>query len=299
MLLLSNHLILSLFFFFCCLPVNFLLYSITGIGYYHTWFQWLVWCMCIASMPFVFLCSPQEVLCYRNAAAIIHSCRLPFYAPPNGYWCWCAAKIVPFPLLWKLWKTGIRFKIWSLIGQYLEICVCPWEPARTFCCHFRRLFHWLIGPKLICVNDFVFSIFFFLFSPLACALRSLVYFPSQMYGDGADVGWELCWGPRVPVVWSGCWSLDVLGACLQCHFCGVGVGLCLVFWVWGLFMVCFSCLIVVWVVAWGLVMGCCVVCVSSSVFVVCAIAVFRFLVSPILVNHFCCCAISFDCCCSF
>jgi hypothetical protein len=61
----------------------------------------------------------------------------------------------------------------------------------------------------------------------------------------------------------------------------------------------FSCLIVVWVVAWGLVMGCCVVCVSSSVFVVCAIVVFRFLVSPILVNHFCCCAISFDCCCSF
>lgn len=122
--------------------------------------------MCIASMPFVFLCSPQEVLCYRNAAAIIHSCRLPFYAPPNGYWCWCAAKIVPFPLLWKLWKTGIRFKIWSLIGQYLEICVCPWEPARTFCCHFRRLFHWLIGPKLICVNDFVFSIFFFCCLPL-------------------------------------------------------------------------------------------------------------------------------------
>ena len=90
------------------------------------------------------------------------------------------------------------------------------------------------------------------------------------------------------VVWSGCWSLDVLGACVQCHFCGVSVGLCLVFWVWGLFMVCFSCLIVVWVVAWGLVMGCCVVCVSSSVFVVCAIVVFRFLVSPILVNHFCC-----------
>jgi len=134
----------------------------------------------------------------------------------------------------------------------------------------------------------LFSPSFFLLSPLACALWSLVYFPSQMYGDGADVGWELCWGPRVPVVWSGCWSLVVLGACLQCHFCGVGVGLCLVFWVWGLFMVCFSCLIVVWVVAWGLVMGCCVVCVSSSVFVVCAIAVFRFLVSPILVNHFCC-----------
>jgi hypothetical protein len=56
----------------------------------------------------------------------------------------------------KTLKTGIRFKIWSLIGQYLEICVCPWEPARTFCCHFRRLFHWLIGPKLICVNDFCF-----------------------------------------------------------------------------------------------------------------------------------------------
>jgi hypothetical protein len=26
-----------------------------------------------------------------------------------------------------------------------------------------------------------------------------------------------------------CWSLVVLGACLQCHFCGVVVGLCLVF----------------------------------------------------------------------
>ena len=25
-----------------------------------------------------------------------------------------------------------------------------------------------------------------------------------------------------------CWSLDVLGECLQCHFCGVGVGRCLV-----------------------------------------------------------------------
>ena len=36
-------------------------------------------------------------------------------------------------------------------------------------------------------------------------------------------------------------------------------------------------------------MRCCVVvCVSTSVFVVCAIAVFLFLVSPILVNHFCC-----------
>jgi hypothetical protein len=23
-----------------------------------------------------------------------------------------------------------------------------------------------------------------------------------------------------------CWRLVVLGACLQCHFCGVGVGLC-------------------------------------------------------------------------
>lgn len=257
--------------------------------------------MCIASMPFVFLCSPQEVLCYRNAAAIIHSCRLPFYAPPNGYWCWCAAKIVPFPLLWKLWKTGIRFKIWSLIGQYLEICVCPWEPARTFCCHFRRLFHWLIGPKLICVNDFVFSILFWCLPLLAhsdhlCIFRVRCMVMVRMWA-GSCVGVH----GFLSVVWSGCWSLDVLGACLQCHFCGVGVGLCLVFWVWGLFMVCFSCLIVVvvWVVAWGLVMGCCVVCVSSSVFVVCALVVFRFLVSPILVNHFCCCAISFDCCCSF
>ena len=35
----------------------------------------------------VALTSPQEVLCYRNAAAIIHSCQLLFHAPPNGYWC--------------------------------------------------------------------------------------------------------------------------------------------------------------------------------------------------------------------
>ena len=114
MLLPSNHLILSLFFFFCCLPVNFLLYSITGIGYYHTWFQWLVWCMCIASMPFVFLCSPQEVLCYRNAAAIIHSCQLLFHAPPNGYWCWCAAKIVPFLYCENFEKpvSGLKYGHW-------------------------------------------------------------------------------------------------------------------------------------------------------------------------------------------
>ena len=211
MLLLSNHLILSLFFFFCCLPVNFLLYSITGTGYYHTWFQWLVWCMCIASMPFVFLCSPQEVLCYRNAAAIIHSCQLLFHAPPNGYWCWCAAKIVPFPLLWKLWKTGIRFKIWSLIGQYLEICVCPWEPARTFCCHFRRLFHWLIGPKLICVNDFVFSIFFVV-SPCLRTLITCVFSES-------DVWW-----------WCGCGLGVVLGSTGSCLWCDLVVGV-LMSWV--------------------------------------------------------------------
>ena len=94
-------------------------------------------------MPVAFLCSPQRVLvlmCCQNC---------------------------PFSLFLKtLKKTGIRFIIWSLIGQYLEICVCPWEPARTFCCHFRRLFHWLIGPKLICVDDFVFSIFFFFCLPL-------------------------------------------------------------------------------------------------------------------------------------
>jgi hypothetical protein len=26
-----------------------------------------------------------------------------------------------------------------------------------------------------------------------------------------------------------CWSFDVLGECLRCHYCGVGVGRCLVF----------------------------------------------------------------------
>ena len=131
----------------------------------------------------------------------------------------------------------------------------------------------------------------FLLSPLACALWSLVYFPSQMCGDGADVGWELCWGPRVPVVWSGCWSLDVLGACLQCHFCGVGVVRCLVFVglrvVLGLFFLSY-CGVSSGVRDWSCVVVLCACRHLFLSFVPLPIAVFRFLVSPILVNHFCC-----------
>ncbi len=111
-----------------------------------------------ASMPVVFLCS---------------------CSPPQRVLCRCAACCVPFLHL-KTLKTGIRFKISSLIGQYLEICVCPWEPARTFCCHFRRLFHWLIGPKLICVNDFVFSIFFVV-SPCLRTLITCVFSESDVW----------------------------------------------------------------------------------------------------------------------
>ncbi len=92
-----------------------------------------------------------------------------------------------------------------------------------------------------------------------------------------------------------CWSLDVLGECLRCHYCGVGVGRCLVFArlrvVLGFFfmsycgvssgMRCWSCN--------GHALMCCVHdCVVICLF---AIVVFRFLVSPILVNHFCCCAL--------
>ena len=59
-------------------------------------------------MPVTFSCSPQRVLvlmCCQNC---------------------------PFSFTLKTLKTGIRFKIWLLIGQHLEICVCPWEPARSF-----------------------------------------------------------------------------------------------------------------------------------------------------------------------
>jgi len=75
-------------------------------------------------MPVAFSCSPQRVLvlmCCQNC---------------------------PFSFTLKTLKNRYQVKIWSLIGQYLEICVCPWEPARTFCCHFIRLFHWRIGPKI-------------------------------------------------------------------------------------------------------------------------------------------------------
>jgi hypothetical protein len=98
-----------------------------------------------------------------------------------------------------------------LIGQYLEICVCPWEPARTFCCHFRRLFHWLIGPKLICVNDFVFSIFFVV-SPCLRTLITCVFSES-------DVWW-----------WCGCGLGVVLGSTGSCLWCDLVVGV-LMSWV--------------------------------------------------------------------
>jgi hypothetical protein len=99
--------------------------------------------------------------------------------PPTGIGADVLLKLSLFFTL-KTLKTGIKFKIWSLIGQYLEICVCPWEPARTFCCHFRRLFHWLIGPKLICVNDFVFSIFFVV-SPCLRTLITCVFSESDVW----------------------------------------------------------------------------------------------------------------------
>ena len=134
-----------------------------------------------------------------------------FMLPPTGIGADVLPKIVPFLYFWKLWKTGIRFKISSLIGQYLEICVCPWEPARTFCCHFRRLFHWLIGPKLICVNDFVFSIFFVV-SPCLRTLITCVFSES-------DVWW-----------WCGCGLGVVLGSTGSCLWCDLVVGV-LMSWV--------------------------------------------------------------------
>ena len=78
---------------------------VSGTGYYYTLLvfihltsnYWYDACMCIASMPFVFSCSPQEVLCYRNVVTIMHPCLLSFYAPPNGY---CADVLLcPFSLL--------------------------------------------------------------------------------------------------------------------------------------------------------------------------------------------------------
>ena len=142
--------------------------------------------------------------------------------------------------------------------------------------------------------SFVFIFLFFVLSP---SLWSLCVFPSQICGDGVDVGWELCWGSM-----GLCGLILVVGDLLSwVHVFGViSVVLMSVLvwscWVWGLFMVCFL-VIVVWAVTWGVdhALLCCV-CVSSFVSVICAIVVFRFLVSPILVNHFCCCAISFDCC---
>ena len=221
-----------------------------------------------------------------------------FMLPPTGIGADVLPKIVPFLYFWKLWKPVSGFNLvidWPIFGNLrLSLGACS-----NFLLSFQEIIPLADWSKINLCQWFCFLHLFCCLPLLAhsdhlCIFRVRCMVMVRMWA-GSCVGVH----GFLSVVWSGCWSLDVLGACLQCHFCGVGVGLCLVFWVWGLFMVCFSCLIVVWVVAWGLVMGCCVVCVSSSVFVVCAIVVFRFLVSPILVNHFCCCAISFDCCCSF
>ncbi len=91
-------------------------------------------------------------------------------------------------------------KISSLIGQYLEICVCPWEPARTFCCHFMRFFHWLIGPKLNLCQWVLFSpSFCSSFSPLHSnhfvdVGRGLCFSPLHS-GYFVHVGRELCFSP--------------------------------------------------------------------------------------------------------
>ena len=102
-----------------------------------------------------------------------------------------------------IWKTGIRFKFGRWLANILEICVCPWSLLVTFCISWDFSIGWLV-QKLICVNDFVFSpSFCSLFSPFHS--DHLLSFPSQMCDDGVDVGreLELCWGPRVSVVWSG------------------------------------------------------------------------------------------------
>ncbi len=53
-----------------------LLLYLTGIPFKSNY--WYDACMCIASMPFVFSCSPK-VLCYRNVAIIMHLCLLSFF----------------------------------------------------------------------------------------------------------------------------------------------------------------------------------------------------------------------------
>jgi len=86
--------------------------------------------------------------------------------------------------------------------------------------------------------SFVFSmLLFFVLSP---SLWSLCVFPSQICGDGVDVGWELCWGSM-----GLCGLILVVGVLLSwVHVFGViSVVLMSVLvwscWVWGLFMVCF------------------------------------------------------------
>ena len=77
-----------------------------------------------------------------------------------------------------------------------------------------------------------------------------------------------------------------MGTCLQCHFCGVGVVRFLVFVglrvVLGLFFLSY-CGVSSGVRDWSCVV---VLCACRHLFL--SFAVFRFLVSPILVNHFCC-----------
>jgi hypothetical protein len=156
-------------------------------------------------------------------------------------------------LLRKVWKkTGIRFKISSLIypGSLLELfVVISWDFS-------------------IFVNDFVFSILFmsmilfspFLFSLLACSLRSLVYFRVRCevmvrMWAGSCVGvHEFLWCDLVVGVlmsWVHVFSVISVVLVSFVFWCS---------WGWGLFLVCFSCLIVVWVVAWGIghALLCCV-----------------------------------------
>jgi len=216
----------------------------------------------IASMPVVFLCSPQRVLCR------------------------CAAMSLFLTL--KILRTGIRFKISSLIGQYLEICVCSWELARTFCCHFMRFFHRLIGPK---INLCQCSSFSLLHSDHFVDVgRELCFSP--LHSDYfVDVGRELCWGSMglcalilvVGVLLSWVHVFDVISVVLM----SVLVWSC---WVWGLLWFVFLsyCGVSSGVRGWSSVVVLCVRVIIIICFCHCAIVVFRFLVSPILVNHFCC-----------
>ena len=203
--------------------------------------------------------------------------------PPTGIVQMCC--YVPFLYL-KTLKTGIRFKISSLIGQYLEICVCPWELARTFCCHFMRFFHWLIGPKLICVN--VLRSPPFTLITLWMWAGSCVFLPFTPITLWMWAG-SCVEGPWVSVLWS--WSLEF--CCLGC----MSLMSFLWCWCWSWFGVVEfeGCLWFVFLSYCGVSSGvrgwsCVVVLCVRVIICFCHLChcVFRFLVSPILVNHFCC-----------